>query len=273
MTELCFNTMNRSSYLLGEKDPDLLGQVRAAGAAGFSAIGPDRYTIDDFCARGGSVSALAEAIAQAGLRTFELPTLMLNTDRRTTRREIDHLASLARVLRPDFVQLNLDSEVTGDVIDDLKRAGDVFGEIGTRLAIEYLPWLPAVTSIRSTLDVLDRAKVDGAGVLVDTWHFTMSPDTWEDLEALPASQFAYVQFDDHPKIAAGTAGEALIEETLMRRAMPGEGDFELERFCEVMKRREFDAVVSCEILSRETREMSVDAFAQRVYETTRTFWD
>ena len=268
MTELCFNTMNRSAYILGEEDPDLFGQIRAAAQAGFRCFGPDSFSIDRFCREGGSLEALAERIEAAGLRTFELPTLAVNDDRATTRSQTDRLVEIGRVLHPEFVQLNLDSRVDDAVIDDLRRAGDRFGEIGTRLAIEYLPWLPEVRDIESTRHVLDRAGIPGAGVLVDTWHFTHSRDTWETLEALPLEEISYVQFDDHPALVS----DDLVEETLMRRVMPGEGVFELDRFAKLLRAKGFAGVVSCEILSAETRKMKLNEFAARVFETSRRYW-
>ncbi len=268
MHELCFNTMNRSAYLMGEVDPDLPGQIAAAGRAGFAGFGADAYSIARFVADGGRLKDLAEQIAAAGMRTFELPTLMVNADAEGTRREIDRLLGFARVQRPDFVQLNVDSAVDETVLDGLRRAEDAFAETGTRLAIEYLPWLPAIKDIASTRDLIGRAGVERTGVLVDTWHFTLGKDTWAELDALPLDEIAYVQFDDHPPLET----DDLMNETLMRRALPGEGVFELERFCGVMKSKGYAAPVSCEILSAEMREMDLDRFAQRVFETTAPFW-
>ncbi len=272
MNSLCFNTMNRSAYLLGDVDPDLPGQINAAARAGFSLLGPDSYSITRFCREGGRVEDLAEQMADLGVRTFELPTLAVNTDRAMTHQETDRLVEMARVLRPDFVQLNMDSLVDDAVIDDLRRAGEAFAEFDVRLAIEYLPWLPVVRDIESTREVLSRAAVPGAGVLVDTWHFSLGRDTWADLEALPLEEIAYIQFDDHPVLASSVEGDALIEETLMRREMPGEGSFELERFCALVKGKGYSGPVSCEILSAATRTMDLEDFARRVFDSSVPFW-
>ena len=268
MHELCFNSMNRSAYLLGEEDPDLPGQIAAAGAAGFAGFGPDAFSIARSVADGTSVERIAELIAEAGLRTFELPTLMVGPDAEATRAEIARLVGYARVLQPEFVQINVEGELDGVVVDGLRRAGDAFGAEGTRLAIEYLPWLPAIKDIASTLDLLERARVEGAGVLVDTWHFTESADTWADLEALPLESLAYVQFDDHPP----RESDDLVQETLMRRVMPGEGRFELERFVAAVRAKGYAGPVSCEILSAATRVMDPGEFATRVFETTAPYW-
>ena len=268
MNELCFNTMNRSPYMLRDEDPDLPGQIAAAARAGFASFGADADSIALFVGGGGKVEELAERIEAAGMRTFELPTLMIRPDAKATGAEIDRLVGYARVLRPEFVQLNVEGEVDEVVIEGLRRAGDAFGSLGAKLAIEYLPWLPAIKDLASTRALLDQAAVEGAGVLVDTWHFTESGDTWEELEALPLEEIAYVQFDDHPEIE----GDDLVFETIQRRVMPGEGRFELDRFCSLMKAKGYAAPVSCEILSAETRAMDLDSFARRVFETTAPYW-
>jgi len=268
MNALCFNTMDRSAYLLGDQDPNLPAQIRAAARAGFPWIGPDAYSIQRFCEEGGRLEALTDQLEAAQIGVFELPTLLVSRDVKGTRDEIQRLAGYASALRPQFIQLNVDHEIDESVLDGLRRAGDTFGPIGARLAIEYLPWLPAIRDLRSTRDLLDRARVEGAGVLVDTWHFTHSADTWEDLDDLPLSELAYVQFDDHPALAS----DDLVEETLQRRVMPGQGTFELERFCARIRAKGYTGPVSCEVLSAVTREADIDVVTRQVFQTSTPFW-
>jgi sugar phosphate isomerase/epimerase len=80
---------------------------------------------------------------------------------------------------------------------------------------------------------------------------------------------AYVQFDD----ARPMVSDDLVEETIHRRTFPGEGEFELDRYCDTMRRKGFDGVVSVEILDADERARADDAaFARRVYETSARFW-
>ena len=269
MLDLCFNTMNRSSYILGGEDPDLEGQIDAAGRAGFQCFGADSYSILDYTERGGSVEGLAERIEAAGMRTFELPTLSIDDDVAQVRANTEAMLRMAQVLRPEFVQVNFTAPLDAAVaVDEMRRVGDRFASCGARLAVEYLPWLPGTRDIESTRALLDRAQVPGAGVLVDTWHFTFGDDTWEILGALPLEEIAYIQFDDHPELES----EDLVAETLGRRVMPGEGNFELVRFCDAIRAKGFEGVVSCEVLSDSTRHMDRGEFAGQVYESTRRFW-
>jgi sugar phosphate isomerase/epimerase len=110
--------------------------------------------------------------------------------------------------------------------------------------------------------------VDDAAVLLDTWHFFLGPDGWDQLARLPAARLGYVQFDDHPQLASPD----LREETLHRRVFPGEGTFDLERFSRTLRARGFDGLVSVEILSSAWRGGDVEAFARRAYQTSAPYW-
>jgi sugar phosphate isomerase/epimerase len=268
MNELCFNTMNRSAYLLQDEDPDIEGQIDAAGLAGFECFGPDNYTIQHYVDQGGSREALVARIEAAGMRVFELPTLGFHTKVDVVRADVESMLASVRVMKPDFVQVNISSEGGDVVIDEFRRAGDLFGECGAAMAVEYLPWLPGTKNIETTRDFLSRARVPNAGVLVDTWHFAFSDDTWEILEALPLEEISYIQFDDHPKLES----DDLVDETLRRRLMPGEGHFELTRFCDTIRAKGYDRPVSCEILSDATRHMDRLEFARQVHDSSRPYW-
>ena len=268
MLDLCFNSMNRSAYILRDEDPDLEGQIDAAGRAGFAAFGPDIYSIRHYREEKGDLEGLAARIEAAGLRTFELPSLSVDEHVAQVRADVDEMAEVAQVLRPEFVQVNVTSEISDGVVDELRRAADRVALYGAGLAVEYLPWLPGTRNLETTRELMHRAQIPGAGIIVDTWHFFFSDDTWQGLEALPLSEISYIQFDDHPALESGD----LVEETLDRRVMPGEGTFELGRFCDMIRSKGFDGVVSCEILSKDTRQMARDEFAQRVYETSCKFW-
>ncbi|HPG24047.1 MAG: TIM barrel protein [Spirochaetaceae bacterium] len=268
MFELCFNTMNRSAWFRPEGDPDLPGQIRAAASAGFGSVGPDHFSIVRHVERGGTVEDLARTIEAAGLRTFELPTWIVGDDPAAARADADALLRVAAQLRPSFVQTNVTGRVTDEVLDVLRREGEAFLELGSRLAIEWLPWLPEVRSLASTRALLRRLDLEGAGICLDVWHFTHSGDGWGELEALPLAEIAYVQFDDHPPLAS----EDLVEETVSRRAMPGEGCFELERFVDRVRAKGYTAPVSCEILSESMRDMDLDEFAARVHSSCRRYW-
>jgi sugar phosphate isomerase/epimerase len=105
--------------------------------------------------------------------------------------------------------------------------------------------------------------------MIDSWHFCFSSNTWEELAAVPLEDIAYVQFADalQPEYP-----DRMIRESLHRRALPGDGILELNRFAATLLDRGWDGTVSVEVLSAPLRELSVDELAGCLYTTTAAYW-
>jgi sugar phosphate isomerase/epimerase len=108
-----------------------------------------------------------------------------------------------------------------------------------------------------------------AGLMIDSWHFCFSDNTWDDLATVPLEDIAYLQFTD---ALEPESRERLVRETLHRRALPGEGVLELDRFATTLLDRGWDGLVSVEVLSAELRELPVDVLARRLHDTTAPYW-
>jgi sugar phosphate isomerase/epimerase len=137
------------------------------------------------------------------------------------------------------------------------------------MAVEFSPLGP-ISSVRSALGVVGAANAGGgrAGLMIDTWHFECGDSTWDDLEAVPLDQIAYVQFSD----ALAPAGDSLARETMHRHALPGDGTLALDRFATTLLRRGWDGLVSVEVLSAQLRALPVDEALRRLHATTAPYW-
>jgi len=94
------------------------------------------------------------------------------------------------------------------------------------MAVEYSP-LGAIPTIREGMESVRAAsRSSRAGLMIDSWHFWFSDNTWEDLAAVPLDAIAYLQFTD---ALQPESRQRLIRETLYRRALPGDGVLELRR--------------------------------------------
>lgn len=264
MAELCFNTFNRSAWY--GVDPQLLDQIDAAANAGFKLFGPDVFSIDEFVAGGGSVDEIASHITARGMRCWEIAALNI-ADRDTTIRDAHRIAGYAEVLRPNWILTNVGAPIDDALGATFDAACTILAAAGARLAVEYLPFTPA-NSIAAAKQLVDYVGTDRAKILFDTWHHFRGPDTWAELEAVPFDLVAYVQFDD----AAPMSSSDLVAETMANRTFPGEGEFDLSGYCERMKAKGFDGVVSVEILSEVWRPGDLTEFARRAYDSSRRFW-
>lgn len=298
MTELCFNTFNRSAYL--GIDPDLPGQIHAAADAGFTLFGPDTFSLRAWCDGGRSINELADLLAGRGMRCFEIAALHAGSAAESLP-AAEQVAEWARVLQPEWVLTNVGVPIDEKLFATFDTMCDILASAGCRPAVEYLPWTPA-HSIATTQALVDHVGRDRAKILFDVWHHFRGPDTWAELEAAPLDLVAYVQFDDaypvtsddltsetesseRPPERGGPMGEraaardggasprGLTWETLERRAFPGDGEFDLDRYCAIMRNKGFDGVVSVEVLNGEWRaNPDLGAFARRAFDSSRRFW-
>jgi sugar phosphate isomerase/epimerase len=264
VAELCFNTFNRSAWF--GVDPDLPGQVSAAADAGFRLFGPDVFSLDAWVASGRTMGELASLLDARGLRCWEISGIEVG-DADASLASAHHICELASELRPSWVLTNIVAPIDGALCDTFSRVCDVLAEAAVKPAIEYLPFTPA-NSIGTTRVLVDHVGTDRAGILFDTWHHFRGPDTDADLEAAPLDLVAYVQFDD----ALPMVSTDLMAETIGRRTFPGEGEFDLDRYCSIMRSKGFDGVVSVEILNDGLREGDLGEFARRAYASSTRYW-
>ena len=221
----------------GRWDISVTDLVAAAGGAGFSAVGMAGRHADAAC---------ATALAAGGLRCHELLALVITGDDEATLSRARRLAEAAAVVNAQWVLTTFAAPLGGGTRPLIKRCAAIFAEAGSGMAVEFSP-LGAVTSITAGLAVVDAAGAGRAGVMIDTWHFFRGDSTWEQLERVPLDRVAYVQFCDAPP----PVSENGIHETMDRRAMPGDGTFELDRFASTLLDRGWAGLVSVEVLSAE----------------------
>ena len=264
MARLLYETIQFSPFVW-DGEVDLAGQFAAAADAGFDGVGIDVWSVDRHLANGGTVRELTDALDRVGLRCVELQALVVNDELPPIARP-PRFVELVDAFRPEIVMAGFPTMPTDADIDAFRRAVDQVTVHGATVALEFLPMMP-IDTIAKTLDIVRR--VGGPiGVCVDTWHFFRGPDTWAELEALPAADLAYVQFND----ALPLASDDLMSETLQRRTLPGEGEFELPRFCEIVRAKGYDGPIAIEIMSATLRSEGAHEYARKTEAAARPYW-
>lgn len=239
----------------GKWDIDTAGLAAAAHDAGFSAVGLGEARADD---------SAASTLAAAGLRCHELLAMMVSADADATLAKAESLVAAAERVHADWL-LTVFRDLVPDTARVVRRCADMLAEVGTGVAVEFSPLGP-LTSLGAALELIDGT--DNAGVMIDSWHFCRGDSTWEQLEQVPLDRVAYLQFDD----ALEPTSDNPIAETMHRRAFPGDGVLELDRFTSTLRTRGFDGLVSVEVLSADLRQLPVPDFAKQAYQKTAAFW-
>jgi sugar phosphate isomerase/epimerase len=229
----------------------------AASTAGFAALGmvSGRFGVD--------APALLDA---AGLRCHELLGLQIR-ERGAAVAAAEQLAQDAATLHAPWVLTTFDVGLSGDIVEAVAQCAARFADAGSGFAVEFSPLGPVAT-IDDALAVVAAARPHRAGIVVDSWNFCFGPSRWRDLEQVPLETIAYIQFTD----ALAPLADPNLEEAMTRRALPGEGVLELERFVSTLRDREWDGVVSMQVLSDALRALRIDEYARRVYDSAARYW-
>lgn len=264
MTRLLYETIQFSPFVW-DGDNDLSTQFAAAAAAGFDGVGIDVWTIEQHLANGGSIRQLTDALESNAIGCIELQALVVNDAMPAIARP-PLFVELVDAFRPEIIMAGFPTLPTDADIDAFRVAVDQVTHHGATVVVEFLPMTP-IDSIAKALDVVRR--VGGpVGVCVDTWHFFRGPDTWADLEALALADLAYIQFND----ALPLESDDLMSETLQRRTLPGQGEFDLTRFCEIVRTKGYVGPVAVEIMSSTLRADGPAPFARQACAAARPYW-
>ncbi|HET6954426.1 MAG TPA: TIM barrel protein, partial [Acidimicrobiales bacterium] len=216
----------------------------------------------------GGIDADAAALFdRAGLRCHELLGLQIGEDPAAAAAAAEGLAADAARIRASWVLVTFQVPLTTEVRGTVARCAATFEQAGAGFAVEFSPLGPIAT-IADALDVIEAAQPARAGMVIDSWNFCLGPSTWEDLGKVPLDTIAYVQFAD----ALAPRGALDLEEAMRRRALPGEGVLDVERFVRTLRDRGWDGVVSMQVLSDELRRLPVDDYARRVHTAGARYW-
>jgi sugar phosphate isomerase/epimerase len=235
--------------------PTLIG---AAARAGFSAVGLFSGRVD---------AHTTDALRAAGLQCHELLGLVFTNDETATMSSALRLADDAGRAGAPWILTTFRCRLTAESAKLVRQCAAIFAEAGAGMAIEFSPLGPVAT-IGSGLDVLNLAGTDRAGLVIDSWNFFFGDSTWTDLEEVPLDRIAYLQFAD----ALAPASDDLMAEALNRRALPGEGVMEVERFAVTLRDRGWDGLVSVQVLSSELRRLPLADFARVACDSARRYW-
>jgi len=261
-----FNTFNHSVFL--GLAPSLPEQIAAAGAAGYEHIGVDVPSVLAHREAGVPPAALVDAMAAAGVTPYELNFWAILPDLDASRAGLDASLEVFDALGAVWLQSVVMGPLDDGMVGLVHEAADALAERGARLAVEYLPSYP-VCSIRDVRELGERVGPPGVGVCVDAHHFFRGPDTFADFDALPDGDLAFLQFCDALPLGDMDMGEAMVN----GRAMPGDGEFPLDEFCQHAVALGYDGVVSVEILSSVWRARPLDEFVRTSLDTTRASFD
>ena len=231
-----------------------IDRVHAVASTGWAGIGfaqGDLQVVRDTVGFG----ALRTEIETAGLQHVEVELASgWWRDDLAWRGTWELLLEAARGLHASFVKVGT---AFGSPVDDitpfvepLRRIADEAAAVGTRVAIEPLPF-GLIGSMPQGADLIRAAGHPSAGLLVDFWHVFRADTTLPELvECLDSNIVFGVELSDAQLESIGT----LFEDTRDRRTLIGQGAQDVVGFIRAIRDVGFDGPWGVEILSAEHRQ-------------------
>ncbi|MCC6709898.1 MAG: sugar phosphate isomerase/epimerase [Gammaproteobacteria bacterium] len=135
-------------------------------------------------------------------------------------------------------------------------------EAGTDVALEIMPW-SNLRSIDDGLAVVTAADAANGGLLLDIWHLARGGVPYADIAKVPAQLLKHVELDDADAEVVGT----LLEDTLDRRRLCGEGALDVAAFVRAVQATGYDGPYGVEIISTAHRQLGLDEAARVSFDT------
>ncbi len=151
----------------------------------------------------------------------------------------------------------------GDLVEPFRVLCDRAADAGLQVHLEFMPF-SAIRDLDTALEIVDAAERENAGIMFDVWHFVRSGSSRDTL-AREAHRVLAVQLDDCP----AEAEPNLIDETLHRRLMPGEGDADVAGLIRLLDAGGCRAPLGVELFSEELETLSPADAAKRAIDATR----
>jgi sugar phosphate isomerase/epimerase len=149
-------------------------------------------------------------------------------------------------------------------IDHFGRLCDLAGDFGLTVDLEFPSWM-ATGDLGSAAAVVEAADRPNAGILVDALHFYRSGSSLDDVAALPAEWFRFVQLCDAP-VAVPPTDDEVIHDARAARSLPGYGQLPLVELIETLPVVPYSLEVPNDVLRNE---LGTAEFARLVLATAR----
>lgn len=264
-------------------------RIAAASAAGFSGFGVVLADLRAYLAHH-SLTELRGVLDDHGMTTVELELLedwwVPEGPRRAASEAVhDELLRAAEALGARDVKLGpplvgpvFDRPVRG-VVDpayDLEsyaagfhRASVAFAEVGTTVALEFLPF-STVATLSQAVELVQTAGHPNGGLLVDLWHVLRGPEGQVDeLACLPVELVKGVELNDADVEPVGD----LFFDTVHHRHLPGEGAWPVAQCVAHLQDIGYDGPWGVEILSDAHRARPLVESLPEVVAATRAQFD
>jgi sugar phosphate isomerase/epimerase len=209
-------------------------------------------------------NGISSILNDAGIQYFEIEVLLdwFTDGKRRAASDKDRTFLLEAAEKLDAYQIKAVGDIVGTqwpidvMIESFADLCSDAREVGTQVTIEIFP-ASNIANLSTALAIVEGAAAKNGGLLLDTWHFFRGNIPYEDIETIPLQYIKHIELDDADEELVGS----IMEDTLLRRRLPGQGDADVQRFIRHVQATGYDGIYGVEILSDEHRALSVEQAA------------
>jgi len=130
------------------------------------------------------------------------------------------------------------------------------------VGLEMLPF-SQLPNLAAALAMVRQADAANGGLLIDIWHVVRSGSAVAEVARVPARHIIAAELCDAP----AAMQEPITEDTMCRRRLCGEGEFDVAGFIAALAQAGYAGPFGVEILSDAFRRLPLDQAAQRSFAT------
>lgn len=268
----CYWTL-AGAFTFGDADHsplDFRTRVEAAARVGYTGFGIKQADLRLTLERHG-YKGMQSILTQNGIQHLELEALFDwwsdGADRDRSDKDRDLLLATAAEL--GAVRIKAAGDFRGAACsvermhDEFQRLAQQALSVGSCMVLEPIAF-SSIPDLDTALAVIGNSAGRGGGIMLDAWHVTRAEIPLARIAALPPGVLAGVELDDGTLLPVGSP----IEDTLDRRRLCGEGEFDLSGRISAARAAGFEGPWGVEIISKEHRSLPLDVAAQRSFSTT-----
>lgn len=247
---------------------DFRTRVAAAQRAGYRGIGLMHSDLVKV-RRSYDFATLRSILADHDMVHVELEFLVgWLEDDPASRTVLDDLCEAASALGARHLKAGPDMQARAWPLDHMitrfRALCDRAQEAGTGIVLEIMPWTNLRT-IDEGLAVVSGADAANGGLLLDIWHLARGGVPYADIARVPKRFLGHVELDDADAQQVGS----LLEDTLDRRRLCGEGALDVPAFIRAVRATGYDGPYGVEIISVEHRKRALEEAARLSFDTAR----
>jgi sugar phosphate isomerase/epimerase len=232
-------------------------RITQAAKAGFTGFGVVHNDLEVYL-REGDLNTLGKHLEDSGITFVELEFLtdwwQVGTPARA---ESDRLMGLlleaSEVLRPHHVKVGPDitggSFDVGEWAEQWYRVSDAFANVGTVIALEFMPF-SNISTLDLAVELVKTAGHRAGGLMIDMWHIMRGgAHQLAQLRDVPLELITGVELDDGDAEQVGDG----YSDTVLRRRLPGEGAWPVPELIRILHDKGWSGPWGVEILSESYR--------------------